>query len=641
MKRKRLFIYIPILITVTIAFLISRWDAIFPEKDDAFTTAVDALLEYEDIYIIDTLTPAGGVSPVGEDGVSIDSLAFSSDGRRAFVAAHPGGIRCRGFRIGERSTLDFVIGIPTSGKKRMRGVVFTIRLESGERDKTIFKKTLFTQQEWHDYEIDLSDFAGEVVDIIFTAHPIGSEGVGAWSEPLLSLPPSGGDWPLIILISIDTLRRDHLGCYGYHRNTSPHIDAFAGDGIRYDLCIAQAPFTPTSHASMLTGLYPNKTMAYTHLAEEFLSWAEILSTLGYETVSYNGSGLIAKEYGFDQGFDGYHSYPFNQARENDIVWEMAGAMEYIRHLKEKDTDEKHFLFLHTYEVHSWYKPPAGIRDTFLRGEEYFLSKNRRLLSGNITRYLGKEGWGPGGINRYREMPAEHRDVFIDLYDAEIYYTDVWLGRFFELLKREGLYDDALIILTSDHGEEFYEHGGWCHSHQLYGEVITVPLIIKYPKGTKRGVEDARLARHIDLLPTVLYDVLDVSIEGFDFDGVPLSKPIENEPTLTFTFNGSNCVKIALYHDDLKYVMNFHDYAAYEPERPTEEVFRFTTDPADRRRISFTDAERSHSFRGVVGMEKALADINRERWIEHTSGLDLDAGVDEEIREKLKDLGYLQ
>ena len=112
-----------------------------------------------------------------------------------------------------------------------------------------------------------------------------------------------------------------------------------------------------------------------------------------------------------------------------------------------------------------------------------------------------------------------------LYDAEIMYANTLIGDFFSFLKSEGLYNNALVIIIGSHGDEFYDHGGWEHSHSMYEELLRVPIIIKYPSKAQSGIDDKRLARIIDITPTILLDVLGVDERYFSFDGIPFSKPL--------------------------------------------------------------------------------------------------------------------
>lgn len=550
-----------------------------------------------------------------------------------------------GLKIDQASRLTFGIGLdPEDHFTRRSRIEFEVSVIDEGVKRKIFGKKLKSHKndavgDWHNINIDMSEFSNKEVDIVFTASFVGRGIVDAgafWAEPILHNLPYDKEWPNIIFISIDTLRADHLGCYGYGRDTSPNVDRFAGDGVRYKYCVSQAPFTLTSYGSMFTGLYPNRGIIHGKLKNECLTIAEILSTFGYYTISFNGGSIMSANFGFDQGFRIFKSYPSSSRVENDIVWEFTNAMNALK--REKYKNEKLFIFIHTYEVHSCYDSPEMYKRKFLRRDGYFTSGNNFLLKGDIKGYTGGFGWGfRDDVNRYKKIPAEHKDFFVDIYDAEINYMDVWLGRLLDFLKEEGMYDDTLIIFNADHGEEFYEHGGWSHSHQLYGELINVPLIIKYPRGGERGIETERIARSVDIFPTILHDVLGLDIEGFGFDGVPLSMPLDDSKTLSFQFKGNSLIKVAIFEDEYKLIKNFHEHDRSEPERPENELFLYRVDRRDTNEVNSTYREETEHLRNSAREEFELY----KRVLELGGSGDFFKNLDEGAIENLKDLGYVQ
>lgn len=290
----------------------------------------------------------------------------------------------------------------------------------------------------------------------------------------------------IIMISIDTLRADHLGCYGYHRNVSPAVDRFCRDSVRFSCVIAQAPSTAASHASMFTSLVPSRHGTSMRengaLAEHFATLAEVLQKQGYATASFNGGVQLAPEVGLDQGFDLYHSsymVEFDKCVDLALPW-----------LKSRDL---YFLFLHTYEVHIPYVPKPSILELF-EAEYHGPLPKRHLHAGIIQRV---------NSGKIPISEADKRHI-IACYDSGVRSMDNAFSRLVSELKRRGIYDRAMIIFTSDHGEELGEHGkmAW-HSHTLYDELIKVPLIIKFPRGQYAGrVVDSQV-RSMDIMPTLL------------------------------------------------------------------------------------------------------------------------------------------
>jgi arylsulfatase A-like enzyme len=334
----------------------------------------------------------------------------------------------------------------------------------------------------------------------------------------------------LILISIDTLRRDHLGCYGYWRDTSPSVDAFRKDAILFDQAIAQGPSTLISHASLFTSLIPQHHGAVHRIpvSDDLLTLAEVFRSAGFRTASYNGGGRLDSVYGFGQGFETVQSSRFD-SRFHDVV--KAGTEWLDQH-----GNEPYFLFLHTYEVHLPYDPPAECLALF--PESYSGSLPDKIVPSIANDLNGDPRVRPPGKRRNRRQPphdrAQPRYSAADLahvvrsYDAGIRSMDSAFGELISYLKTRGLYDDTVIIFTSDHGEEFGEHGkvAW-HSHTLYDELLRVPLIMKTAHSRDAGATVAFQVRLIDVAPTAL-EAVGVPVPEV-FEGVSLLGTIEQDP----------------------------------------------------------------------------------------------------------------
>jgi hypothetical protein len=304
------------------------------------------------------------------------------------------------------------------------------------------------------------------------------------------LPLAGCDRrppPDVILVSIDTLRPDHLGCYGYARPTSPELDRFRADATLFRTAIAHAPSTLESHASILTSLLPaHHGAAFARgrgIGTEFPTLAEALRFAGYRTASFNGGGQLDTAFGLSRGFDVYRSLSvrsFHEALQSALpLLHEPGPL---------------FLFLHTYETHHPYQPtPAALAMMEPRG--YAGALPRDSTSVELLTAIN---------NHERRLAPGDLEHIVATYDAMISSADAALGELFAALRRAGRYENALIVVTSDHGEEFGEHGmvGW-HGHTLYDELLRVPLLIHLPGGRAAGRESEVLARGIDIGPTIL------------------------------------------------------------------------------------------------------------------------------------------
>ena len=300
--------------------------------------------------------------------------------------------------------------------------------------------------------------------------------------------------PNLLILSIDTLRADHLGAYGYGVDTSPNLDAFARErGILFETVVAAAPSTTPSHASMFTSLLPAHHGALfsrrSPLSPDRTTMAEIFKAEGYRTACINDGGQMDAVWGLSQGFDEYITLP-GVCPKAKLA---RNAKEALRWLEDASVDERPwFLFLHTYETHHPYNAEARYYSEI--GHEY---------SGDLPMTLDKDILKRINDGKL-ELKEADRHHIIAAYDAEIRSMDAALADLLDRLERRGLMDETVVIITSDHGEELGEHGmmGW-HSHALWDEQLLVPLVIRLPGDERAGARVVGQARGIDLLPTVL------------------------------------------------------------------------------------------------------------------------------------------
>ncbi|HVP56464.1 MAG TPA: sulfatase [bacterium] len=353
----------------------------------------------------------------------------------------------------------------------------------------------------------------------------------------------------IILISVDTLRPDHLGCYGYAKNTSPAIDAFARDATLFERCFSQAPNTRPSCASFLSGFYPHECKVASNsdnLPPEVTTLAERLKAKGYRTLAASSNFVLGPGSGFDQGFDVFD----NQLDELETVRQVP------ERVAAKTTDAairmldsaggKFFLWVHFQDPHGPYTPPAPY-------DSMFLDPNRPIIKLPINPSLS----GIGGIPIYQKL-GNHDDYwfYVAQYDGEIGYLDKHLGRLLQALKDRGLYDKSLIILTADHGEGMGERGYYfAHGEFVFNNLERVPLVIR-PGGQapSRRTEYAQL---LDLAPTILrYAGLgpDPKLRGRDLFAASLSPtPILCEMDGKYSMIEDG-IKVVVHVDDREFFL---------------------------------------------------------------------------------------
>jgi arylsulfatase A-like enzyme len=305
-----------------------------------------------------------------------------------------------------------------------------------------------------------------------------------------STPPAGSFSPRptrgYIVISIDTLRADHLGVYGYDRDTSPSFDSLSLRGTLFERAVVQYPSTLTSHMTIFTGLYPQEHRVLppsTVLAREIETLPEILQRQGFRTAGHTEGGFMAGGYGFARGFEDFTDTPYSS--DTDVERTFARGLDFLRSVASGD---RFFLFLHTYAVHDPYQPPERFRSLFWEGEAPDMADS----SGEFLRR----------VNQGREHVSDETLRFYEAqYDATIRYVDEVLGHFVAELEHLGLLAETTLIITSDHGEEFGEHGKVAHT-QIYPECLLVPLLVVHPQQEK-GLRIGDLVELVDLAPTIL------------------------------------------------------------------------------------------------------------------------------------------
>ncbi|MCH7700077.1 MAG: sulfatase [Planctomycetes bacterium] len=300
------------------------------------------------------------------------------------------------------------------------------------------------------------------------------------SEPTVELPN-------IVLITIDTLRADHLGCYGYFRDTSPTIDALAAESVFFERCIVPMATTLPTHASIFTGTYPLEhgiLANYKHGGFQFVpspklaSLAQFASRAGYQTAAFVSATPVKRGTGMEAGFDTFDE-PSHAQRKAGKTTEAVLAW-----LKERE-QKPFLLWVHYFDPHGPYAPPPPY-DTRYSTDEQLESYLARARFADRSRR-------PGGKNVVTR-PA------INGYDGEIRYTDDQLAKLFGALKGQGLWDDSIVVLIGDHGEGLGQHNVPGHA-LLWDEQLHVPLMIRVPGAARRRV--ARPMSAVDVLPTLL------------------------------------------------------------------------------------------------------------------------------------------
>jgi len=417
--------------------------------------------------------------------------------------------------------------------------------------------------------------------------------------------------PNLLLISLDTLRADHLGAYGYSRPVSPNIDRLAANGgVLFERAVSQAPWTTPSHMSLFTSLFPSvhavdspTSIHQRMLGEDRRTLAELLHGAGYATGAFTGSGSISALYGFWRGFEVYDETDKDdpERRGEDI----SGVFDKASSWLVAHRAEPFFLFFHSYEAHAPF-----VHETFL-----------------------SEVPPDAGAEDPRRLEA--------LYDGDILYADGFVGQLLALLEGLGLDDKTIVVLLSDHGEEFvprYPGKRFGHGHTLYDDLLHVPLIVRTP-GSARGLRVKAQVQIIDVMPTVL-ELLGVvppeGLQGVSFAPALRGEAIAARRAFAEAINYGPERK-TLFDGGLKYIKVFP--RADKPAReisapvPDEELFDLTSDPGERRSILAGGGARLDQLRKDL---QALVALNTAR-----RGAAREQQLDEETIRRLKALGYIQ
>ena len=412
--------------------------------------------------------------------------------------------------------------------------------------------------------------------------------------------------PNVIVYLIDALRADRLGCYGDVPSITPAIDRFAQQAILFENAIAQSSWTKASVASIMTGLWPvahGANKRNHELSAAALTLPEILRDAGYATAGFITNPNVTAEFGFDQGFDEYADLG-NETRADGVT---EAVVDWLDH--RRSDRQPFFLYIHTIDPHDPYDPPAEYRERYAPGVAAAVAGE----SGKILHDL-QVGRRPVTSELVAELQA--------LYDAEIAFNDHGFGTLMAALNERALYRDALIVLVSDHGEEFYEHDHFKHGQTLHVESLRVPLILKLP-GAPAPRRISAVVQHLDILPT-LVRYLDLSVPAH-LVGRNLLDTVAPSPIYTYLhLDGSPWVSIL--DNDWKLIKRRdgdHLYGA--------RLFQIRHDPGEVDDLAAELPLRVGYLTSRVRLKILKADYQLESE---------QATISEELRKSLEALGYV-
>jgi len=314
----------------------------------------------------------------------------------------------------------------------------------------------------------------------------------------------GETLPHVLLIMVDALRGDRLSCYGYRGNDTPVIDALATEGVLFEQTIAQSSWTRPATASLVSSLYASSHKTYLKpdlLPDQVLTLPEVLRENGYTTVGFADNINISEAFNFQQGYDQFSYLSpdyFFFADESSCQLAYYNVLRLIR--------EK-FLVKSKYVQHYYQdadvvneRVTAVLEKTATRGPTFIFAHYMEPHDPYFAHPYNGEGFARVSVPHPDPQLADKLSL---LYDGEISFLDERLGTLFDSMRRLGLYENTLIVLTADHGEEFYDHQGWWHGLTLYNEQIRIPLIIKLPGSRLAGTRISGMVSQIDIAPTIV------------------------------------------------------------------------------------------------------------------------------------------
>ena len=416
----------------------------------------------------------------------------------------------------------------------------------------------------------------------------------------------------VVLLTIDTLRPRNLHVYGYERETSPVIDQMAADGALFEHAYSTSSWTLPSLASLMTSQHPiqhGTVSGRVGLQEHLVTLTHVLRAAGYDTAAWTQSA--------------YPLYRLGFGREFQITEKPAGAQipDVVKWLREGRRQERPFyLWVHLAEPHTPYLPNKNFEAHF--------SRQRASRNKDLARW-----WNADECIRFYETERKDVDLRLLFYDETIRESDYKVGQILEALDQQGLTDRTIVVLTSDHGEEFFEHRGCDHGQTLYDEVLHIPLLMRHPLTIESGMRIDGQVRLIDVAPTIL-DVIDLPPPP-DFAGRSLRAHLDGDghdlPVIGGYMSNAEPAIVFRKHG-LKYVYSPRRSAlrTQHASRPMEELYDIEADPAEHRDLAQKGHPRLEQFREKAKKWATREPARRARHVQY------DAAT---VR-RLQALGYL-
>jgi arylsulfatase A-like enzyme len=479
-------------------YLVYRFDLDLAESAFNFPMAImptDSLFAPVAIDFIElvprkaTFTEAAGRSSVGK----------REEYRNVLYAQSPSSITYE-VAVPDQARLHFGLGVA--------GKPVTFRVTAGAAGRELFSKTIADPDAWEDAEVDLSALGGRSEKLVFQTSSDAAGAIGFWANPLIATTAPKSR-PNILMYVVCTLRPDHTSVYGYSRETTPFLKQLAATASVFEDCQAQASWTKPSVASLMTSLYGinHGIVKDTDIIPKgAVTLAERLRAGGYVSAGIAANPFAGRMTGLERGFDYMLEYPVVQRHRTDAAdrgTDSAAINRVILPWIERHRDEPFFLYIQSTDPHAPYRPPPPFEAMFANPAE------TPQFDRDYDRLRDLRGYGGGASVSRAECrargidPDAYRRRAIDRYDGEIAHNDRSIAQLFDKLRELRLLDNTLVVIASDHGEEFWEHGYSAHGHSLYQELSHTLLMMWNPKLLPVPRRIAEPVQLIDVLPTVL------------------------------------------------------------------------------------------------------------------------------------------
>ncbi len=552
------------------------------------------------------------VSAVAVGGTSRQALAVSRPTRVSFHAVVPAN-----------GKLGFGVGF--DGQGSAQGQVRVI--PEGGQPIDAWKGAVTGS--YQDHVVDLAAHANNVVRIDFEATGSGAGRV-AFAEPKILIPVQRPmertrEAKNVVVLLIDTLRADKMKPWNPRsRVQTPTIDRLAGEGTVFELAHSPENWTKPSVASVLTGLYPithGARQSESVLGQGALMISEHMKSNGFTTGSFLANGYVSDRFGFAQGWDHYTNY-IREGKNTDASNVFTEAGNWI----EQNKDRRFFAYIQTIDPHVPYDPP----------DEYLRMYDAREYTGPVAArmtpdLLEKAKRNPPAVT-FTDRDVERLEA---LHDGEISQHDHELGKFIERLSRLGIWDDTLLVITSDHGEEFRDHGSWGHGHSVYEELLHVPLLFRMPGVIPEGRRVKQAVGTLSIPATVT-----------DLAKVPAMPNLEG-PSLVPYIDGNIAprppVAFSDFMDDRR-VITAGRYKMIVRGNLTVSMFDIEADPRERTQLDMSARPIAARYCRIL-LGQFLRATNRAQWLEAVQGrgaqVDSAASeLDDTTREQLRQIGYM-